>query len=428
LKIERGAVRALTHFQTAALEMTRTELQQLERLTRSMFAIVADIKGFRGAASTIASIGRTSTGFVPDPDRIVAIVRIWVTMWLAYLMVFYIGDFPGGFGFVTMATVLCMATAIIPHVRFWSLFTPAATSTVFAGLVYIFVMPKLSSFLGLGALLFGVTFAICYLFAAPQQALGRVFGLAMFVTIAAVSNEQTYNFLSVANTALMFPLVFLLLAATANIPYSRRPELGFLRQLRRFFHSCEYLTSGGKPDRRGPAASMERWRVNFHVREVATLPIKLGVWIRSIDKAVLPVESAQTLQEMVTDLQTLARRMHIVIDARRVHQADPLVSALADDLRAWRDGVEKSFKRLSEDPASGDSKAFRDALTRVTHLLEERIKHTLDTIQDGRLTAADGENFYRLLGAFRGLSEAVVDYADHAGAIDWVPWHEERFV
>ncbi|MBA7694511.1 hypothetical protein ES703_103122 [subsurface metagenome] len=53
----------------------------------------------------------------------------------------------------------------------------------------------------------------------------------MFVTIASISNEQTYSFLKVANTALMFPLMFLLMAITANVPFSLRPERVFLRLL-----------------------------------------------------------------------------------------------------------------------------------------------------------------------------------------------------
>ena len=40
----------------------------------------------------------------------------------------------------------------------------------------------------------------------------------------------------------------------------------------------------------------------------------------------------------------------------------------------------------------------------------------------------DGECFYRLLGAFRSVSEALVRYADAAPGIEWSRWREERFV
>jgi hypothetical protein len=43
-----------------------------------------------------------------------------------------------------------------------------------------------------------------------------------------------------------------------------------------------------------------------------------------------------------------------------------------------------------------------------------------------QLTARDREYFYRLLGAFRGLSETLVNYVGSAAAIDWRRWREAR--
>jgi len=43
------------------------------------------------------------------------------------------------------------------------------------------------------------------------------------------------------------------------------------------------------------------------------------------------------------------------------------------------------------------------------------------------VSSQDGENFYRLLGAYRGLSEAMVEYAGASGVIDWAGWRQEKF-
>ena len=59
--------------------------------------------------------------------------------------------------------------------------------------------------------------------------------------------------------------------------------------------------------------------------------------------------------------------------------------------------------------------------------LETRIREALDKYPEKQVSREDGENFYRLLGTYRGVSEALVGYTGSAGAIDWVPWHEERF-
>jgi hypothetical protein len=46
---------------------------------------------------------------------------------------------------------------------------------------------------------------------------------------------------------------------------------------------------------------------------------------------------------------------------------------------------------------------------------------------EGELSDWEGENFYRLLGAYRGLSEALIEYANTAGGIGWEQWRESRF-
>ena len=59
--------------------------------------------------------------------------------------------------------------------------------------------------------------------------------------------------------------------------------------------------------------------------------------------------------------------------------------------------------------------------------LEARIKETLDQTTEEQVSAWEREHFYRLLGAFRGLSETTVQYVVHAAAIDWGRWREARF-
>jgi len=51
----------------------------------------------------------------------------------------------------------------------------------------------------------------------------------------------------------------------------------------------------------------------------------------------------------------------------------------------------------------------------------------LDKAGKERFSARDGESFYRLLGAHRGVSEALVNYARSTDTIDWAQWSEERF-
>ncbi len=427
LSFDNNAVSALPYFHKAALAISRKRLQHLEALSRSLFDTVTDLKGFGQPVALPDTTATPPVRFMPDPDRIMATFRVMLILWLAWLTLIYVNGIPGGVGVVSMAVPIGMALATMPQVAVWQLLVPVTTSVLFAGTLYIFVMPQLSSFTGLGPLIFAATFAICHLFAAPRQMLGRVFGLAMFVTIISVSNEQTYNFLSVANTALMFPTVLLIIAATAYIPFSPRPEREVLRLLGRFFRSSEYLTSIMRRDPGYLPTRIGQWKKAFHARELATLPQKLGAWAGHIDTKVLPGTSPEQVQLLVTSLQVLTYRMQELLEARDNPQSQHLVQELLVDFRGWREGVQQTFHRLSQDPTAGEQAAFRNKLDDIMSHLETRIQETIDKTPDGRLDAGDGENFYQLLGAYRGVSEALADYAGNTGGIDWARWREERF-
>jgi len=429
LAFDRDAVNRLSHFHKAAVALTRSRLQDLERLTRSLFEAASDIKGFGKSVAPVLGARGTPDYFLLDPDRMMSAVRIMAIMWLAYLGLIFVPDLPAGAGVVMLSTSAGMVMASTPQLSVTLLFVPAAASVLFAGVVYIFVMPQLSSFAGLGPLIFATTFSICYLFASPRHSLGRALGLALFVTIAAISNQQTYSFLSVANTALMFPLIFLVIAITAYFPFSTRPETVYLRLLRRFFRSAEYLMSTMSWGLGHDPSSVDRWRKAFHLRELSTLPQKLGAWAPHVDTRPLRNNSPQDIQALVTSLQALTYRMDGLNDARAHPQAEFLVQELLSDFKAWRVQVQTTFQGLSQNPVAGEqaAEAFRKRLTEIMDDMEQRIERTMDQAADGQLSIQDGENFYRLLGAYRGVSEAMVDYAGIAGGIDWERWREPRF-
>ena len=426
LSLDKDALLKLSHFKRAALAVARQRMLHLEQLSRSLFEVVIELKG-PGMASASAEAPRAAAVLLPDLDRLANAVRYIMIIWLAWLALIYVNDIPGGAGLVSFAGALGIAIANMPQLPVSKLFVPAASSVLFAAVVYIFVMPQLSSFMALGPLIFAATFVICYLYADPRQMLGRALGLAMFVVIASITNQQTYNFLSVANTAMMFPLIFLILAITAYIPVSPRPERAFLRLIGRYFRSSEYLMSTMRSNPAYAATPLGRWKKAFHEREVATLPAKLGSWAPHLDNWALSGTSAAQVQTLVTRLQSLSYRMQQLFSECSTPQAPLLVQNLLADFQAWHTGVQETFQRLSGNPASGEQQALRTRLTGVVNHMEQRIAETFNNTAGGQLSDRDEENFYRLLGAYRGVSEALVDYASSSSDIDWAQWREERF-
>jgi uncharacterized membrane protein YccC len=420
LTFDEAALRALPHFHKAALVVTRIRLQRLEMLSRSLFESVKDIKGFGPPKPNPVEDVPIRRGFTIDRDCAAAAARVMAGLWLAFILWIYV-RVPGGDSFMVVVGVFGLAMSPLAHVPVSVLFAPLAVSVSFASIVYIFLLPQLSGFHEVAVVIFAVTFAICYIFYTPRQALSRSIGLAMFVLIAGIDNHQSYSFLHVANTVFMLALGVMLLWAIAVVTTSPRPETAFLRLLDRFLTSCEYLVSTRWAPGQ-PVTRLEHRRRSFHANEIATLPAKLNLWSPGIDKT-LPGASPQELQAVVISLEALAHRTQELFAARDLPQADLLVQELFADISEWRSKLQEVL--LAD--VDGTAEVLQDRLvTRLGHL-ETRIEETVNKATSGEISGRDSENLYRLLAAYRGVSEAVVAYARAVSGIDWARWREPRF-
>src|SRR6266566_5115509 len=170
------------------------------------------------------------------------------------------------------------------------------------------VMPHLASFAGLGVVLFAAVFLICYLYHRPTQAAGKAAALALLVMVMGVANEQSYNFLSVANLAVVLPLVFAVLAVATHFPVSFRAEHVFLRLLGRFFRACAYLASTLQWDPANLPTRWQRLRRVLHLGDLARVPGKLAIWGSALPAAALGQSTTEQAQALVDSLQALAYR------------------------------------------------------------------------------------------------------------------------
>ena len=59
--------------------------------------------------------------------------------------------------------------------------------------------------------------------------------------------------------------------------------------------------------------------------------------------------------------------------------------------------------------------------------LEAQIGETIRGVKEGQVSEGELENFYRILGAFKGLSESGIEYSRAAQGIDWKQLQESRF-
>ena len=165
----------------------------------------------------------------------------------------------------------------------------------------------------------------------------------------------------------------------------------------------------------------------YYRQEMQSLPGKLGVWGKQIDHKAFPDSTPAQVAGMVASLQLLADRTGALIEAHRAPQAAVLVSELGDEVRAWRIVIEQGFDRWSEHLAAEPVDVLRKRLLTRLARLDDRIEQALNQTGPGEISDIKFRNFYRLLGAFRGITEAAVGYANMADTIDCTQFREENF-
>lgn len=164
----------------------------------------------------------------------------------------------------------------------------------------------------------------------------------------------------------------------------------------------------------------------FHQDQLRSLPSKLAAWSTAIDRKHFPDNTPEQIQTLVTSVQALVYRLEQFLEAGSVPRAEPLSRDLRDDIMTWHVGIETIFARWARNPEAEPVAALRQRLETGFIRLEERIEEVVNRA-GGDLTREEGESFFRLLGGYRGVSEASLAYAGAAQSIHWSHWREERF-
>jgi uncharacterized membrane protein YccC len=358
-----------------------------------------------------------------NPDRFAGALLVMAAQWTGFLIWIYV-DPPGHSVFVFMMAMWAMI-AVMGRINPSTLATGFVFGIVLGGVVYVFVMPHLSGYLELGLMLFAVTFGGFYLLSGGT----RSGTMTNFYILINIQNQQTYDFAHYANTSASTLLALACVVALFYAARSPRPEKVFLRQLRRFFRHAEYLMSRLALDRDEHKGLATRWQMALYRKDLLGIPDKLAAQGLRIDNRLLSGQTPEQVQALATSLQALAYRINELVEARKSPQADLLVAAVIDDTQAWRMLVQKQFRLWADNPTlavePGVDVQDRQAV-RIAGL-EAKIGERLRIAGEGQLSEEDYENFYRYLGAFRGLSQAVAFYLQNAKGINWAQWKEERF-
>jgi uncharacterized membrane protein YccC len=427
LNLDDKGMASLSPFHRAALLLYRSHLQAIDKLTRDLFETVADLRNFTRAKIDPTRAAVPLLPWALDPERLASVARWFTGLWLAWLIALYVPDIPDTVEFIVLTNSLSMALCVMPQLPIARTSLQMPFGVVLGGFIYVLVMPHLTSFAELGVVIFAAVFLICYLYHRPTQAAGKAAALALLAILMGVANEQDYNFLSVINLAVVVALVFAVLAVATHFPVSFRAEHVFLRLLGRFFRACGYLASTLQWDPANPPTRRRRLRRALYLGDLASVPGKLAIWASALPAAALGQSTTGQVRALVDSVQALAYRMQDLLEVRATPQSQVLARELLSQVRAWRLGLQDIFCNLSQHPEAADFVDFRSRLDAMLERLEEQIEKAVAGEDQPGIATRENENSIRLLGAFRGVSEELVNFARQSGEIDWVRLREARF-
>jgi uncharacterized membrane protein YccC len=428
LVVNQTAARGLSHFERAALAVSRTELDAMATLTAALLDCALDLAGQATNGSTPQHLpvpGVISAGIklpIVDLDNLRAAAYVAMVVCIGFFVWIFV-DPPGHNGWYNLPGTLALAFLAKLHEPLIKLVKPLTVAVVLCICVYIFIMPRLSTYYELGLLLFTCVFISRYFFSGLAVAASNL----AIIKMLPIQNQQTYDFAMEANGAIYIIMVFLFLHMLSYIMGSPRPEKKVLALLRRFFRSTEFLMSSVIREPESKASALAQWKIAFYRHEMKSLPGKIGVWSKAIDQSKFSSNKPDQVQQLVTNLQGLMYRIEYLLEARESHQAEALAREMTQSVHAWRESIESIFVKWSDNPGKESAVDLEQRLATTLRVLEQRIDTTVEQADRKTLSEAEGENFYRLLGAYRGVSEAAVAYAGIAGTIDWVDWSEEKF-
>ena len=426
LEFDRTIVERLPSFDRAAVEIARKEMLRMEALTADLMECALDLAGQTASGSktkpmlTPEKRDRSTWLPVPDSDHLRSAAFVSATTGVGFL-IWILFDPPGHSGWFQLSGTFALLIAAVPYARASKMIMPVAVSSAICLAIYVFVMPQLSSFLGLGALLFTTMFLVCYFLTGMTGFFCSMAILNMLV----IQNHQVYVFAPLANFYIFLVMVFAFLFVMSYLLGSPRPEKVVLHLLDRFFRSAEFLMSR-KAINFGRLSSLELWRIAFHARQLRTLPAKIAAWSKAIDRKRLPEDASEQIQALVISIQSLVYRMEQFLETDPVIREKPLSQDLRDTVKIWHAGIENIFGRWSRNPEAEPVAPLRQRLEEGIIRMEKQTEEVLNRAGD-ELSLEEGENFFRLLGGYRGISEAVLAYAGIAQDIKWSLLREERF-
>ncbi len=426
--LEEEATRALPHLQEAAVRIVKKHLEKLEEVSLSAYDCIAKIRMYEqpaGAHDDHHGHGHGGYGLALDPFRLISTFSFVAAVWVAFLMWVYVYDVPRGSLFPCFVVIVASIAAYRPEMSHLIYGAAWLVGALLAGFCYTFIMHHLSGHLQFSIMVVAGTFLLQYWLYPHVHPIARIFTSIGFTIVIDAENSQHYSFQFFMEQMLWMAGAIFVALAVRFIFIPPQPDKMLLRLLDRFFKQAELMISAEDAENKADQSPLRRLRMIFYRTPLMETAGMVAIFAWQINYRWFPRTSPEQVQDLVRSVYALGHRVEVLVEARKAPLAERLEAELIDERREWQEIIEEWFRRRpSAAQASGLAADYEARLAN----LEKRIDEAFARIGAEELKPEEYEGFYGLLGAYRGLSEAVRDYARVASEFDWVRWEETRFL
>ncbi|MCB1526076.1 MAG: FUSC family protein [Hyphomicrobiaceae bacterium] len=409
-------------------QLLRHEIyQDLDHDTQRLNAAAADAVD-KGPAVSRQRANRAWI-LIPDPEHMAIVAFQFCAIWLAFFTYIYVPALPDGPVVLVLTVILAINLGRMPWVTATKLALPAVVASVYGAIAHIFIMPHLSGFLQLGTMIFTAIFIVAWLFHTEELQVGRFLGIALFMLIIQVSNEnQTYSAVYAMNVVAALLIILLLLTLLQRVPISFRPEHVIRRMIRRFANSLVSVLGSMKWDRHSANTWWARQLRAYHMNQLRTLPARIDTWIDKLPAAAASSDDLKALKHLTNNLHAVAYRTADLVEMRKRDADEIWVERLRDEVIGWRIGIEKVVQELLDQSHLSNIAAVETQLDQKLKTIEKIITDAASTEGAPNEQEAEGTaHMQRVLSAYRGISMAVLGVARNASHVGWQRLSETRF-
>ncbi len=434
----------LSRSEKAAITLIKMELASLEAVSRSLFDCVARIRMFAEPDAEHHGHGGHDHGgpavyrpiIALDLDRVYLAFGILTAVWIGLLSWIYIYDVPNKSIFWAMCGVLAFVINYRFEMRGSTLLWSWGVGLVAAGLCYVIIMQELSGYREFAIMVVIVCFAMGFIWYPRSHPGARMFTLISFTIVVSAENYQHYELEHYISYVLWIWLTLSIPIVAKAIFTPWRPDKLFLRLYDRFFYQAHLMISTNGPEGPRNQGMLYKFKMIFFQDDLTNLPRKCALYASEYDsfkltpnsKTIDPEDVGTTrakLEELLMSMFLLAYRVKGFVKVCQLPRMDAVMQQLAEEEREWYQLIEEWFEHYAKRPKKAPELTAH--IPQRLAELESRVDDAFERIDKSAFSAEDSENFYRLMSAYRSLSDAIVSYARVAGNQDWPRWRELRF-